>query len=291
MIKRIMSITVDVALVLMQSAAASAAFVSDGTAGPYTAKVTISGTPTASLSVAIKKVADNTASADVNWSGVNIGDTWEISTEYLEVTYAANQVGWGVQVYTDNKNNTLNPYPGDPTVDPSQQPVGLIGVDNSAITCPMVVLVTNDTIPATSIITPAKDSSGTPGDPDYVEWFITGYDEIAGGDYEKVWFWLKDQQGTVWDDKNTNGVIDLTGSFGDPDYELVADFVDPDDYATIVNTLGSSSGRVSAGSGDMLRDNAAATPIIVYMAADFTNATELQEYKTETLELEIYHES
>jgi hypothetical protein len=302
MIKRLMSITLVVALVLTQTAIAGA-FVSDDTVGPYVAKATVTGAAVANLSVAIKFVEDNTGSSDINWSGINIGDTWEISTEYLEVTYEANQVGWGVQIYTDNMNNTTNPYTGDPTTDPSEQPVGLIGVDSKHITCPIAMLVTDSTItdPGTNLKTPEKTSTADlptsdpayalPGDPDYREWFTTGYDQVPGGAHEKVWFWLKDVSGTAGVDLNDNHVFDLVGSFGEPGYELVAGFsTTGDDYATIVNTFGSSSGWAAAVGGDMQRDTTATSPIIVYFAADFSNANELQEYKTETLELEIYHE-
>ena len=266
MIKRIMSIALAVALVFAQGTIAGA-FVSDGTEGPFIAAVTISGTPVATLTVALKDVVGNGAATALGWTGVNIGDTWEISDQYLQVSYNANQIGWGVQIYTDNMSGSANPqYAGDPSTDSSQQPAGLIGVDNSLITCPMATLVTDSTITAAQIQTPVV--AGTPATGLY---FTSGYDEVPGGGVEKVWFWLKDKSGT---DLSLTPTFSATG----------------DDYATIVNTLGSSSGWVSDPGGIMQRDSSSASPIFVYLAADFTNANELQEYKTNTLELEIYHE-
>jgi hypothetical protein len=215
-----------------------------------------------------------------------------VSNQYIEVTYDANQVGWGVQIYTDNASI----YGGDPTTNINQQPAGLIGEDNDLIACPLAVLVTpslNDDstkIDASDIETPLVDTDGTPGHEDYVVFFTSGYDQVTGGDPEKVWMWLKDKSGTKWLDKNSDGDIDLTGSYGDPDYEVVSDYSLGDDYATIVNTLGSSSGWADENTGVMQRDNAATSPLNVYVAADFSNANELQNYTTETLTLEIYHQ-
>jgi hypothetical protein len=296
MIKRIMSITLVIALVLSQSTLAGA-FVSDGTVGPFTAGTTVGGAIVADLSVLVKTVVGGATVSTLDWAGVSIGDAWEVSTQYLEVTYAANQVGWGVQIYTDN----LSVYDGDPYTDPSQQPAGLIGVDNAYLTCPMAIMVTNTAIAEADIETPVTTSTAdlpvldpnyaTITDPDYREWFTTGYDEIPGGSHEKVWFWLKDVSGTVGDDLDGDGVWDLSGVFGDPGFELVAGFsTTGDDYATIVSSLGSSSGWAAAVGGEMQRDGSSSSPINVYVAADFTNATELQEYKTDTIELEIYHE-
>ena len=271
MFKKMVTLTLTVALVLAQATMAGA-FVSDGTQGPFTAAVTIGGTPVAGLTVQPRHIAGNGIATGIGWSNVNIGDEWKVSDQYLLVLYNANQVGWGVQIYTDNLSGTANPqYAGDPTTDSSQQPNGLIGVDNSLITCPLVALVADNPIAVGDIAIPVKTSSGTPGQADYVEWFTTGYDEIPGGAHEKVWFWLKDKSGT---DYNLDPTFSSTG----------------DDYATIVNTLGTSSGWAAPGTGEMLRDNSSASPILVYLAADFTNANELQEYKTNTLELEIYHE-
>lgn len=286
MIKRLMSITLVVALVLAQSTIAGA-FVSDGTAGPFTASVDLSGgTPVATLSVVIKKVADNTADTAIGFAGVTLGANWKKASQYLQVTYNANQIGWGVQIYTDNLAATANPkYGGDPTTDPSRQPAGLIGVQNTLLTCPMAILVTDAVIPSpnTNLQIPVEAGSGD------AIYFTSGYDEDTGtAGVEKVWFWLKDKQGTIWNDANNNGTIEA-GEIK-PSFNYPNGYPGADDYATIVSTLGSSSGWVDATSGRMQRDNSSASPIMVYVAAKFRNARELQEYKTNTLTLEIYHQ-
>ena len=276
--KKILSTTLVVVYILAQSAIAGA-FVSDGTQGPFTAAVDLSGgTPVGTLSVAVKVVGTGAAATTLGWSGVNLGDGWKVSGQYLEVTYDANQIGWGVQIYTDNMATAANPkYAGDPTTDPAQQPAGLVGTVNTMLTCSMAILAYDSSLTATQLAIPVVAIHPTTGD----RYFTTGYDEVAGGDHEITWFWLKDKSGTEWIDANTNGVIDAG--------EIHATFANGDDYATIVNTLGHSSGWVNAVSGIMQRGGAS-SPVDVYVAADFTNANELQEYRTNTLTLEIYHQ-
>ena len=274
-----------VALVLAQVNTATA-FVSDLKRGPYVAQVNITGTPTATLTVALKLVATNAAATEIGWTGVTLASGWAKADQYLEVTYVANQVGWGVQMYTNNKALTAVPqYPGDPTTDPNQQPNGLIGVGNSYATCPIAVLVTDVlvTTPATNVQLPVEVAHGIPGKPSYGFHFTSGYnadpDPLTGVEF--VWNWLKDKKGTKWVDDGDD--LLETG-------ELVDSFsATGDDVATIVNTFGSASGWIEPLSGKMLRFNTAASPIFVYVAAKFTNAKELQVYKTNTLELEIYH--
>ena len=332
--RKIMSIIIMVALVMAQSTTAYAQhagnrFVVDVTiVPPITATVDLSTVeaPSATLTVAVNNV-DGSAGSELTWSSVLLGDGWKVSDQYVEVTYNANQLYWGVQVYTDNLGAGVTPrYDGDPTIDPNQQPAGLIGEGNSTLTCPLTVLVRDSMITNASpydpalteaentaegnnfdFVLPVTAESGTRGDADYVVYFETGYDEDEDGlvqtlpkQYEKTWFWLKDENTTRWLDKDGDGKItlDLDGNGvitqaekDHADYEIVSDYSGTgDDYGTIVNSRGTSAGWSEQNSGLMLRDRIAVSPICVYVAADFTNAKELQEYTTNTLTLELYHE-
>ncbi len=312
MIKRVIAITIAVAFVLSQSVTANAAFTVDkrygGPAGPekvgdalvasvdlYTGISTV-----ANLVVDIKEVDSPTTSAtELGWTGVTLGVGWEISDHFVEVQYGANQVGWGVQIYTDNMGTavTADPeYPGDPTTNPNEQPAGLVGDGepgtglnaNPYLTCPVAILVTGDTPGSGALDTPAEDTAGTPGQPDFVKFFTSGYDEDTGTTgIERAWFWLKDLSSTKWDD--TIGTIVGTIEPG----ELVNDFSPTgDNYATIVNTWGSSSGWVHPTTLQMqMRSGAGTTGTLgVYVAANFATANEKQVYKTGTLTLELYHQ-
>lgn len=302
MIKKIIAITMMVALVVSQGGIAFGAFTSDVKLPAITATVTLAGSVEKELAVAVKTIG-GAVTPNIGWSGIVQGTTtWKASDQYIEVGYVANQAGWGVQVYTDNMAVTASPkYTGDPLADPNQQPAGLIGKDNTLLVCPAAVLVTDDALAAGNIQVPVTTTTADlpildpayaiPGDPDYGIWFTSGYDKVAGGDSEKVWFWLKDRNSTKWVDTNSNTTVD-TG-------ELVAAFTDGDDAASVVNSRGLASGW-SVG-GNMVRDfelgakdqtvnGKSAYSLNVYVAADFTNAREMQDYTTNTLTLELYHQ-
>ncbi len=303
MIKRIFAITIAVALFLSQSGLASAYDPNDlVTAGPFTATVNLSdGDVDAELAVIVKDIGGGVVT-DLSWAGVNLGDGWTKSGQYLEVAYVANQLGWGVQVYTDNLNSPTTPYPGRPTTDPSQQPAGLIGQSNAYLTCPMAILVEDDTLTDAQLAVPVQDDPNDPG-----SHFVSGYNKVdTAGEpgsptdpYERTWFFLKDIGGTVWEDDTNVGVIDpgeIVPSFNNP-----AGYPGSDDYATIVETTGFSSGWVHPTSGFMQRvaglgdkdktvNSKAAYSLNVYLAADFSKANELQVYATDTITLELYNE-
>jgi hypothetical protein len=273
--------------VLAQSGIASAAFTSDVKTTAITASVDLStGTVVKTLTVALKNIADGTAATTIGWTGVLLGDGWKKSGQYVEVTYAANQIGWGVQVYTDNLNASANPkYAGDPTTNPAQQPAGLIGASNKYLTCPMAILVNDTALTDAQLEVPVQSNPADPG-----SYFTSGYNKVVGGtpdNREIVWFFLKDINGTVWEDADSDGVIDageIKKSFNKP-----TGYPGADDYATIMSTMGASSGWSSTVSPYLMQRVASTSPIDVYFAAKFTNATELQIYKTNQIYLELYH--
>ncbi len=312
--KRIMSIIIMVALVLGQSTLAMARGYDPTdvvTSGPFTASTSATGTGVKNLYAELMDVGTATEATTLGWAGVTAGTTnWKVSGQYVKVGYTADEPSWGVQIYTDNMGTAANPkYSGKPLEVNTEQPAGLIGVTNDALACPMAILVTDDALATTAVETPVTTSTadlpttdpeyaaiGTPG---YKVWFTSGYDKdtsVAGS--EKSWFWLKDKKGTAWVDADNDGILD-TG-------ELVESFTNGEDYATIVEARGLSTGWVSGamsrdfdlGSKDLAWDSTntnliAGTDLYslnIYIAADFTNAREAQVYTTNTLTLELYHE-
>ena len=307
MIKRAIAITMTVALILAQSTVAGA-FQSDVVTIPAltaSADLYTGIAPVATMTVTIKNIAGGSAGS-LGWSGVNLGDAWKVSGQYVEVAYNANQSGFGVQVYTDNMPSNVNANPsfgGDPTKYINEQASGLIGAGepgtganaNNRISCPLAILVTDDVLTSGQIETPVEATSGTPGEDSYLIYFTSGYDEnVVKTGSEKVWFWVKDKNTTKWDDLDSDGEVDTPttgGGYGvDPTYEVVSNFADGEDYATIVNTFGSSTGWYDTNAGRLYRDEEAGTTLNVYVAAKFSKARERQVYKTNTLTLELYHE-
>ncbi len=95
--------------------------------------VTITGTPTAELSVSIKNISDNVTTGYLTWDGIVLGTTkWKASLQYLEVNSTDTNPSWGIQVYTDNKSSrTAIGGTADPQYSGVGKPVGLVGVANT----------------------------------------------------------------------------------------------------------------------------------------------------------------
>lgn len=313
MVRKIMSITIAVALVLAQASIASA-YVSDdiyGVApagqtpivqGPaFTAEKDFSGvTSVADLTVSLKKRADDTADTQIGWVGVTLQSGWKKADQYLEVVYAANQIGWGVQIYTDNTSATATkPYTKDLTKDPFSSAAGLIaqGANQQGKVLPMALLVYDGTVADAVLQVPVEntgfgtfksgidtDSDSSTGDADTgAEWF---------------WFFLKDKSDTTWDDKNDNQMLDIdVGTYGDlaSAYEVIPDFnPNGEPQATIINGDGIANGRlvydVDGTTVILDKGTAATSPVIIYVAVDFATAGSIQNYHTNTLSIELYHQ-
>jgi hypothetical protein len=103
---------------------AEAAFTSD-IVSKKTAEATLN--VSGGLTVAIKNVSDNGVATQLGWSGVTAA--WKESDQYLEIDYASNEIGWGVQVYTDNHNVAASPAYTGPTAT-GYEGAGLVGVSD-----------------------------------------------------------------------------------------------------------------------------------------------------------------
>ncbi|NTV53261.1 MAG: hypothetical protein HGA76_09665 [Candidatus Firestonebacteria bacterium] len=86
------------------------------------------------LTVVPKNISDNMTAAQVSWSSVT--PTWKEADQYLAINYFSDQVGWGVQIYTDNHNAGANPrYTG--STSSGDEGAGLVGNTNTALYAPM----------------------------------------------------------------------------------------------------------------------------------------------------------
>jgi len=248
---------------------------------------------TPDISVNIKKRSDNQIepSGQISFSGAQLGGGWKMANQYLEIAYDTVDPSWGAQVYTDNMGTTASPkYSGDPTRFRFQQPGGLIGEGEPFLTCPMAWMALDAVNPNVPI--PVETTNGLPpSDPDHSVFFESDTGGMWGPvTAESEWLWLKDRSVTKWDDKNGNSELDLTGNFGDPNYELVADFSSiGDEYSTFISPIGISTGwgDVEAGTRQYILNPE--SPIVIYMASKFQRATVLQRYKTNTITLELFH--
>ena len=95
-----------------------------------------------SFNIAIKKIADNTVDTQITYSDIIAGaDVWKVADQYIEIDSDCNLLGWGIQLYTDNKGPGANPlYTG--TADDFG---GLVGVTNTATHIPLAFRVTGST--------------------------------------------------------------------------------------------------------------------------------------------------
>ncbi len=239
---------------------------------------------TPALSVIIKRRNDNQPepTQEIAWSTAELGGGWEIADQYLEISYETSDPSWGAQIYTDNKGDYASPkYEGKPREFLRQQPVGLIGELNRFLNCPMAWMALDDT--NTFIPIPVEGAFGTPGQHDYAVYFESDWGQEAPiGE----WCWLKDLNSTKWDD--TRG--DIPGTLELDKGEIVSDFtLTGDEYSTFVSSTGIATGWYDPDDGTRVYILNPESPIVIYFAAKFRTARELQKYETNTLTMELYH--
>ena len=230
-------------------------------------------------------------SNSVNFSEALLGGAWTLADQYLRVIYDTPYLSWGIQIYTDNLASGADPqYAGNPEGVLSERPAGLIGRTNTLVTCPMAWMALEDTSP--NVPVPVEEPNEYPENhPDFMIYFRSDTNGMWGEEKARgEWSWLKDLSSATWDDKNGDFILDLTGSFGDPDYEIVSDFsATGDEYSTFIGPAGIAAGWVDKEDGTRIYVLNPKQPIAIYLAAKFRVARERQEYRTNTLTLELYH--
>lgn len=243
----------------------------------------------------------NVAGSKITWTYQG-GKTWKVANQYLEISYQANLPGWGIQIYTNNKNG--NPQwvekPADPDGVKADKPGGLVGEGSvNYISIPLTWKAfpggdygkptysdgsgfSADTEYKTRYTEPKEKGFGDPATDDYyIELYQlktgSGADEKLYGKY----CWLADKGQQKWVDTDNDGKVD-TG-------EIVSDYSNGADINTVVNYLGSSTCTYDAGGVFIYRD-ACASPIYLVLAAKIAVGSIKAKYSTNTLTLELYHE-
>jgi hypothetical protein len=99
------------------------------------ASVKIQGLDEGSVDVVIRNISNNQPAQDglITWSDVSAGQSgWKVANQYIEISHSELPEFWGMQIYTNNKNELADPmYTG--TADPA----GLVKTDNTIFSLPM----------------------------------------------------------------------------------------------------------------------------------------------------------
>jgi hypothetical protein len=140
------------------------------------ASVTLICAEGGTVGLALKNIDDNQPAEGglITWSDVTAGETaWKIADQYIEISHNNLPQSWGIQLYTDNKNESADPkYTG------TANPVGLVNIDNTIMAIPMAWRIT-DSVISNPIDNPEQRPDGT------------GFNDY-------MWHFLKDKKGQVF---------------------------------------------------------------------------------------------
>jgi len=223
-----------------------------------TAQILFAGPGSGTMTVALKKVSDGSAAAELSWTGVTPGATaWKAADQYIEVTNTYNGTGWGIQIYTDNCAADADPrfYIVEPS---SVNPAGLLATDNKKDVLPLAWRIMGDTT-TQAYLGIREVSDPVVPDKHHLE-STTG----ASGYYP--WLWMKDAK--------TPSILS----------QYTTAFVNGEDYVTVWSENG-----VHHAEGP-LDYYASPSPNYVYIGARFTTATTPRTYKTSKLTVELFYE-
>jgi hypothetical protein len=132
------------------------------------ASVKIICTGGGSVDAVIRNVSDNKPAEGgrITWSDVNVGQTgWRTADQYIEISYDSLPESWGIQLYTDNRNEQADPrYTG------TAVSAGLVDINNNVYSLPIAWRITDSVIinPASPVL-----REGGEGFNDYSWHFIT----------------------------------------------------------------------------------------------------------------------
>ncbi|NTV53259.1 MAG: hypothetical protein HGA76_09655 [Candidatus Firestonebacteria bacterium] len=87
-----------------------------------------------SMTVTLENVANTYTASQLAWTAPT--NTWVESDQCFKIAYNSNDIGWGIQIYTDNHNAGASPAYTGPTA-AGYEGQGLIGVTNSMIYAPL----------------------------------------------------------------------------------------------------------------------------------------------------------
>jgi hypothetical protein len=221
--------------------------------------VVFTGAPSGEMTVALKKISNDSVATEISWSDVTAAVTeWKAADQYIEVTNTYNGTGWGIQIYTDNCAGDANPqfY----TVNPSSvNPAGLLAIDNKKDVLPLAWRTMGEKVTSGSDELDIQQVPD-PIDPDKYHLQPSKY----AGDVYYPWLWMKDARTPDIPEQYTEA------------------FVNGEDYVTIWNENGVHHAE---GPGDYY---ASPSPNYVYIGARFTTATTPRTYRTNKLTVELF---
>jgi hypothetical protein len=172
------------------------------------ASVVVKALTEGSLNVVVRNISNNQPASNglITWSNVIAGQAgWKVANQYIEISHSGLPAGWGIQIYSDNKNISASPkYTG------TANPAGLVNINNAILAVPMAWRVTDSVI---SPAIPVQRSDDT-GFTDYLWHFLKdvntiddpatkAYDETFqnGEDYITLW----NQSGIAWNEGAKSG--------------------------------------------------------------------------------------
>ncbi|MDD5504437.1 MAG: hypothetical protein PHV77_03880 [Candidatus Omnitrophica bacterium] len=172
------------------------------------ASVVVKGLTEGSLNVVVRNISNNQPASNglITWSNLIAGQTgWRVANQYIEISHSGLPAGWGIQIYSDNKNTSASPkYIG------TANPAGLVNAKYSVLSAPMAWQVTDSVISPT---TPVQRADNT-GFTNYLWHFLKdvnttddpkteAYNETFQNaeDYITVW----NQSGIAWNEGGRTG--------------------------------------------------------------------------------------
>lgn len=207
--------------------------------------------------VKIKNISNSAPAAAITWTA-NLPAGWVRANQYIEVDAQPVSLDpWGIQIYTDNTNPSMNPRFVDPTPElpnnHDSNPAGML-MSGSPTTFRKVPLAWSIKDRVADAPSAAEPSSGAP---DSFQWLI-----------------MKDRATPAVDNNNNGLLTDPTDT---------TPFVDGEDFIRIRDASG-----VHGGQGP-LDYFPALTPDFVFLQADFSIAAAQTDYTTRII-LEFFNE-
>lgn len=327
--KKIISLFTMALFAVSVTCPANAGFISDGTK-VLNAEVDLSDyqlNTTFDINLRNKQDGSLSVGNSITWQ-YEAGKMWKTADQYIEIVYTAGDIGWGIQIYTDNTNDNADPQwiPLYEDAVDVRTPEGLVA-DRDGIRHMTIPLswkafpgkvsdredygypeyVLPDAVNSTKgdyyfeyYTEPNEISVNDPGDEDYYTTLYQYSPDPSAVDpklYGK-YCWLIDKSSEKWldgYDPLTQEVIDANKDGEIQADEIVPTYEDASDVNSIVNFAGVNTCNRQQYKDVYDRKSKASEGNFTYtmylvMAAKIGAASIKATYSTSTLTLELYHE-
>lgn len=210
----------------------------------------------------LRNVSDNSVATDLTWGGATPPPGWRAANQYIELELDPGDLqNWGVQIYTDNRfpyQDDRSKYKGPESTDPS----GLIDMTDQTKRLPMCWRVVDKTTNTLNIVQGTDNRL---------------YSQQLGGQASgfPCFHWLKDVSTPDIPATNTKKFV-----YGE-DAAIVWDHQGMHYAEGLRATDPAYFGKFWG---------AVASPVRIYLGANFANAVTPRGYKTETLRLDLFSE-